>query len=286
MIAVLFSFGAGIAGFALGSMIFGFAGSFQISVTLFVLSFGISYVILGIRTVVCCVILRKNINKALAVRNEKGYCDEYYSLLEKQCHKGNYKKRFYSLITYAGELADGERLEQAREVVGHIDTSRADRRMVAEYANAFIYICLMSGKYELANIIARGGQNILEEYAENSERHSWMHVNEDNGMQLPRLEGLAAAACGDVLVAIGGRGLGTSHAKAYSQIYVSQDNGLTWSEDGRFYLPAGFNGTGAAAAMAVDNKGFIWIICGGTGEVWRGRLNRMGWADQKTSFTE
>ncbi len=166
MIAVLFSFGAGIAGFALGSMIFGFAGSFQISVTLFVLSFGISYVILGIRTVVCCVILRKNINKALAVRNEKGYCDEYYSLLEKQCHKGNYKKRFYSLITYAGELADGERLEQAREVVGHIDTSRADRRMVAEYANAFIYICLMSGKYELANIIARGGQNILEEYAE------------------------------------------------------------------------------------------------------------------------
>ena len=46
------------------------------------------------------------------------------------------------------------------------------------------------------------------------------------------------------------------------------------------------NGTGAAAAMAVDNKGFIWIICGGTGEVWRGRLNRMGWADQKTSFTE
>ena len=126
----------------------------------------------------------------------------------------------------------------------------------------------------------------LEEYAENSERHSWMHVNENNGMQLPRLEGLAAAACGDVLVAIGGRGLGTSHAKAYSQIYVSQDNGLTWSEDGRFYLPAGFNGTGAAAAMAVDNKGFIWIICGGTGEVWRGRLNRMGWADQKTSFTE
>ena len=90
----------------------------------------------------------------------------------------------------------------------------------------------------------------------------------------------------DVLVAIGGRGLGTSHAKAYSQIYVSQDNGLTWSEDGRFYLPAGFNGTGEAAAMAVDNKGFIWIICGGTGEVWRGRLNRMGWADQKTSFTE
>ena len=38
--------------------------------------------------------------------------------------------------------------------------------------------------------------------------------------------------------------------------------------------------------MATDDDNFIWVVCGGTGQVWRGRLNRMGWTDGQTSFTE
>ena len=32
-----------------------------------------------------------------------------------------------------------------------------------------------------------------------------------------------------------------------------------------------------AFAAATDADGHIWIVCAGTGQVWRGRLNSMGW---------
>ena len=129
--------------------------------------------------------------------------------------------------------------------------------------------------------------NKIEEYAENSHTHSWIFCGEDNGYRLPRLSGLKMASYGDVLIAFGGRGLGTSTAKAYSQIYVSSDNGLTWHSDGSYYLPEGFtNGGSDVTAMTVDDDNHLWIICGGTGDVWRGRLNRLGWDEEQTSFTE
>lgn len=129
--------------------------------------------------------------------------------------------------------------------------------------------------------------NKIEEYAENSHTHSWIFCGEDNGCRLPRLSGLKMASYGDVLIAFGGRGLGTSTAKAYSQIYVSSDNGLTWHSDGSYYLPEGFtNGGSDVTAMTVDDDNHLWIICGGTGDVWRGRLNRLGWDEEQTSFTE
>ena len=30
---------------------------------------------------------------------------------------------------------------------------------------------------------------------------------------------------------------------------------------------------------------FVWLFCGGSGQIWRGRLNRMGWTENQTSFT-
>jgi len=29
--------------------------------------------------------------------------------------------------------------------------------------------------------------------------------------------------------------------------------------------------------MAVDDDDNLWLFCGGTGQVWRGRLNKLGW---------
>jgi hypothetical protein len=39
-----------------------------------------------------------------------------------------------------------------------------------------------------------------------------------------------------------------------------------------------------AVSAFSDKDNFIWLICSGTGEVWRGRLNRLGWKDVPTSF--
>lgn len=127
----------------------------------------------------------------------------------------------------------------------------------------------------------------IEEYQPSSATHSWMFCNEDNGYRLPRLANINMQAYGDVLIALGGQGQGTSTAEAFSTFYVSEDYGLTWHTDGTYYLPEGFDNKGSNVfTMAADDNNYLWIVCGGTGEVWRGRQNRLGWADNQTSFTE
>ena len=127
----------------------------------------------------------------------------------------------------------------------------------------------------------------IEEYSTNSERHSWMFCNEDNGYNLPRLANLKMLAYGDVLIALGGQGEGTSTAEAFSVFYVSEDNGLTWHDDDKYYMPEGFdNAESDVFTMTVDENNYLWIVCGGTGTVWRGRVNRLGWEENQTSFTE
>lgn len=129
--------------------------------------------------------------------------------------------------------------------------------------------------------------NKIEEYGQGSERHGWIPCNGDHKYQLPRMAGVKILAYGDVLVALGGSGTGASTAKAFSQIYVSRDYGLTWHSDYRYVLPKDFTGGGSDVfAFAADSDNFLWIISGGTGQVWRGRLNRLGWEDSQTSFTK
>ncbi len=125
----------------------------------------------------------------------------------------------------------------------------------------------------------------IEEYEEGSAAHSWMFCNENNGYRLPNLKGLKMMKYGDALIAFGGKGQGTSTATAYSAMYYSEDNGLTWHSDGVYVLPEGFNNGGSTVLATVkDTYNYIWIISGGDGAVWRGRLNKLGWADNQTSF--
>ena len=94
---------------------------------------------------------------------------------------------------------------------------------------------------------------------------------------LPRLSGLKVFAYGKSLMAIGGAGIGGSSAEAYSKIYESRDGGLTWKNSNTLKLMDGFDKNAKSVAVAVDADNFIWLISSGTGEVWRGRLNKMGW---------
>lgn len=127
----------------------------------------------------------------------------------------------------------------------------------------------------------------IEEYKSGSDTHKWILCNEENKMQLPRLTGLTAVKYGNALVALGGEGLGSCATAGFKKLYVSLDNGLTWQGDSSYPLPSDFtNGGSNVFAMAVDDANFLWIISGGEGKVWRGRLNKLGWTTDKTSFTK
>lgn len=60
--------------------------------------------------------------------------------------------------------------------------------------------------------------------------------------------------------------------------------GIAWYKTKKkFLLPADFKDKGSYS-MTVDKNNYIWIVFGGNGtknEVWRGRLNRLGFAKQK-----
>lgn len=65
-------------------------------------------------------------------------------------------------------------------------------------------------------------------------------------------------------------------------VFYTSPSGLTWKEaNKKFYFPKKLTErTGADYSVVVDKNDFIWIICSknanGEDEVWRGRLNKLG----------
>lgn len=126
----------------------------------------------------------------------------------------------------------------------------------------------------------------LEEHADHSHAYSWTYYGEAENSRLPRLSPLAVTAYDEGMLAIGGNGIGGCTAKALQQIYYSRDNGLTWHDDTRYQLPEGLESSSTSFAICSDANKYLWIVCGQTGAVWRGRLNRLGWDNPQDSFTE
>ena len=66
-------------------------------------------------------------------------------------------------------------------------------------------------------------------------------------------------------------------------LYWSQDNGRTWLPD-ELATPLTAESGATNVSAATDEEGFLWLVAGGSGEVWRGRHNRLGWTEPQTSF--
>lgn len=79
-----------------------------------------------------------------------------------------------------------------------------------------------------------------------------------------------------LLVGVDGEG-------AFAPLYVSRDNGRTW-KTGEFKTPEISGATSIAAAS--DEQNYIWVVCAGQGEVWRGRVNRLGWKNEPGAFNK
>ena len=119
----------------------------------------------------------------------------------------------------------------------------------------------------------------VDEQTDGSEQQPWIYqeFSGDNRYRLPRMQHLQAVVYNGWIVALGGNPLGASTSQAFSQLYVSRDAGLTWKSDSRLPMPDGFTASSSSFALAADDNGFLWIICGGSGQVWRGRLSQLGW---------
>lgn len=107
---------------------------------------------------------------------------------------------------------------------------------------------------------------------------AYMDVDDTNLYPLPRLSALTVFNYGSSVLAFGGAGIGSCHKTPYSQIYESRDGGITWKNNSAYAFPKGFDaGATTSCAAVTDGSNNIWIVCGGTGQVWRGKLNGMAW---------
>ena len=106
----------------------------------------------------------------------------------------------------------------------------------------------------------------------------WSYLEPAGDMALPRMAHMSLVAYDDGILAIGGEDISEGVFSApYAQFYQSRDDGITWKYNQSYQLPDGFDENATSVGMAVDDDDYLWLFCGGTGQVWRGRLNKLGW---------
>ena len=128
----------------------------------------------------------------------------------------------------------------------------------------------------------------VEENATGSENQPWSYYNitSDNKYPAPRLSGLQTTCYDSAILAIGGNGLGSSTKKALDAIYRSSDGGVTFQKDSVILFPSAMRSSTQTFAITSDANKYLWFFSGGTGQVFRGRTNRLGWCDEQKIFTE
>lgn len=106
-------------------------------------------------------------------------------------------------------------------------------------------------------------------------------------MYLPQTEELKEYGCPAVyqpsLVGYDGKFMliGLDASGTPTRLYTSSDNGRTWKDDG---LKQPVTTGATAVAMTVDASQYLWVVCSGTGTVYKGRINRLGWQQEDTRF--
>lgn len=108
----------------------------------------------------------------------------------------------------------------------------------------------------------------------NNEIWTQYSPNSENSYNCPRLDNLAFIHYDNELYAFGGKG-----DNAFKAFYISKDEGITWKEaTNNISIPASFRekNKNNDFSYVVDNNKFIWIMWSNSGEVWRGRINKLG----------
>ncbi|WP_146154194.1 DUF6242 domain-containing protein [Prevotella sp. oral taxon 376] len=128
----------------------------------------------------------------------------------------------------------------------------------------------------------------IEENDPNAQNQPWAYYNVSSGnkYKVPNLNGLQAVNYDGGILAIGGSAVGAAASTPFAGFYRSGDAGITWKPDTTYYFPKGFSAPGEVLTLVKDSKNYLWIVCGGTGQVWHGAKNRLVWETTKRYFTE
>ena len=110
-------------------------------------------------------------------------------------------------------------------------------------------------------------------------------VIENKNYACPRLENSSLIQYNNQIYMFGGAGQYNGKKEAFEQFYVSADDGISWEAiTEKVMFPEEFRSLYEQAngnySCIVDDQQFIWIMWSQTGEVWRGRINKLGFEKQ------
>lgn len=113
----------------------------------------------------------------------------------------------------------------------------------------------------------------IVDYGKGAEKAQWVYMERANDLySLPLMKSLTLVPYDNSILAIGC----ATDADTYA-ILQSRDGGITWKSSSIYQLPDDFDHTATQVTAEVDSDYYLWLHCEGTGQVWRTRLNRLGW---------
>ena len=116
--------------------------------------------------------------------------------------------------------------------------------------------------------------------------NEWTPLTYDNNNHgCPKLENATIIRYNNKLYTFGGSGEYNGNVSPFNNFFESRDNGISWrTVTKKVMFPKEFthlyNEANGNYSCVIDNKQYIWIIWSQTGEVWRGRINKMGFKKQ------
>lgn len=182
-----------------------------------------------------------------------------------------------------GHTWNADKLDDSADLLPATDWASACTTFA--YADSTDYM-LLAGSRSVTSYPADRNATVwskIVEYTAFKEQTPWSYITFDDRSYypLPRLSSLVILPYDKKFLAFGGQGIGACDNAAYSGIYESCDGGLTWKASETYVFPATFDKAVPAVAATVDKDNHIWLICGQSGQVWRGQLNRMGWSQSR-----
>lgn len=117
----------------------------------------------------------------------------------------------------------------------------------------------------------------LDRTGDNEDVWSYYPASDEVAYPFPELKSTVVVSYDEKTIAMG------CLNDTVSLMYVSQDAGRSWEPSSTAYThPYALSAT--SLGCAVDNDHYVWLVCGGTGAVLRGRLNRLGFKSEDLSF--
>lgn len=200
------------------------------------------------------------------------------------------KNKMYA-ITSTGILssADGKTWAQAQmdADAGYLPTGSISICSLPLKTNSEVERVVMVGNTQKADTAAVVWGK-LENASDDNSDFQWSLYEGGYKNLLPNMSGLVVMKYDGNLYAIGGAGLNGSKATAYSTLYCSTDQGMTWHTSSLFTLPQDFPSSADAATicMAADKENNVWLVSLTTNQTWKMRINRLGWKTEQSAFNE